>query len=220
MPRRALAEHRPYLLLSLIAGISYYFVVDDPIGGLWLMLWKGLAVGFLALYAAHRGLGRDSMLLSVVFALAALGDVMLDVSLLYAGILFTLSHSTAIILYIRNHREKTTVSQKLVAVAFIFLVPAIALFLTLSSSNAIPATAYAALIGAMAAGSWTSRFPRYRGGVGAALFVASHLLIIARETNHVQADTANLFIWPLYFVGQFLIATGVVQTIRKSRNVD
>ena len=220
MPRRALAEHRPYLLLSLIAGVSYYFVADEAIGGLWLMLWKGLAVGFLAFYAAHRGRGRDGRILSVVFALAALGDVLLDFSFLYAGIIFALSNIAAIWLYVRNHRAKTTASQKLVAVAFLVFVPAIALFMTLSFPNAVPATGYAALIGAMAAGSWTSRFPRYRGGMGAALFVASHLLIIARETNHVNVDTANLFIWPLYFVGQFLIATGVVQTIRKSRNAD
>ncbi|MEN9926917.1 MAG: hypothetical protein RL268_3043, partial [Pseudomonadota bacterium] len=31
MPKRALAEKRPWLLASLLAGISYYFVRDGQI---------------------------------------------------------------------------------------------------------------------------------------------------------------------------------------------
>ena len=34
MPQRALIEKRPWLLASLIAGISYYFVKDSQIPGL------------------------------------------------------------------------------------------------------------------------------------------------------------------------------------------
>ncbi len=66
----------------------------------------------------------------------------------------------------------------------------------------------------MAAAAWISRFPRYRVGIGAVMFAASDLLIFAREAGAMPADLADLLIWPLYFAGQFLIATGVVQTIR------
>ena len=69
----------------------------------------------------------------------------------------------------------------------------------------------------MAAAAWISRLPRYRVGTGAVLFVASDLLIFAQEAGVMSADLANLMIWPLYFAGQFLIATGVVQTIRNGR---
>lgn len=60
MPKRALAEHRPWLLLSLLAGISYFFVSDAPIPGLYLMVWKGLGVAFLAAYAWRRTRGSTA----------------------------------------------------------------------------------------------------------------------------------------------------------------
>ncbi len=135
MPRRALAEHRPYLLLSLLTGISYYFAADEAIGGLWLMLWKGLGVGFLALYAAHRGRGRDSVLLTAVLALGALGDIVLELSYLVGGALFALGHIIAIALYLRNRRARTSGSQRLAAIALIVLIPAIGALLTYPLPN-------------------------------------------------------------------------------------
>ena len=60
MPRHALAEHRPYLLLSLLFGVSYFFVMDDAMGGTWLMLWKGAGVAFLAAYARIGGEGATA----------------------------------------------------------------------------------------------------------------------------------------------------------------
>lgn len=41
MPQRALIEKRPWLLASSIAGISYFFVKDSQLPGLYLMAWKG-----------------------------------------------------------------------------------------------------------------------------------------------------------------------------------
>jgi len=68
----------------------------------------------------------------------------------------------------------------------------------------------------MAAMAWTSRFPRYRTGIGAMLFVASDLLIFARLGPIADTVTAGIVIWLLYFIGQWLIAVGV----RSSLNND
>ena len=76
---------------------------------------------------------------------------------------------------------------------------------------------FAAIVGAMAASAWISRFPRYRVGIGAVLFVISDLLIFAREGGHVPEAVTWWTIWPLYYAGQFLIATGVVRTLRAGR---
>ena len=108
MPRRALVDHRPWLLLSLIAGVSYFFVQDDPIGGIWLMAWKGAGVGFLAVYAAFRGKGADGMLIALVMALGALADIVLEISFLIGGAIFALGHLVAIALYLRNHRREAS----------------------------------------------------------------------------------------------------------------
>ena len=52
--KSAFAESRPFLLLSLLFGISYFFVSDSNIPGVYLIAWKGAGVGFLAVYALLR----------------------------------------------------------------------------------------------------------------------------------------------------------------------
>ena len=217
MPKRALIEHRPYLLLSLLFGVSYFFVQDDQVGGAWLMLWKGAGVFFLALYAAHRGRGRDGALIALVMAFGALADVILEISLLAGGALFAIGHLIAIGLYMVNRRSDTTASQKLTALSLLILTPAIAGLMTFPQENWEVATVYSLVVAAMAAAAWTSRFSRYRVGLGAVLFVISDLLIFARESGQIPDEFASWLIWPLYFAAQFLIVTGVIQAIRKGK---
>lgn len=214
MPKRALSEHRPYLLASLIAAVSYYFVADDPIGGIWLMGWKAAGVGFLALYAAHRGKGFDAWLIAAVMAFGAMGDALLEVSFLIGGGLFAVGHLIAIWLYLRHRRGATTGSQKGAGLALLVFTPVLAALLTYPLPNWHLAAGYSFLVGAMAAAAWISNFPRYRVGAGAVLFVISDLLIFGRESGRVPYEVAEWLIWPLYYGGQFLIATGVVQTLR------
>ncbi|WP_421991470.1 lysoplasmalogenase family protein [Qipengyuania sp.] len=218
MPHAALAKHRPWLLASLVAGVSYFFVSDDPIGGVWLMLWKGAGVAFLAIYAAFRGHGLDGLLIAGVLTFGALGDVALEVSFLIGGAFFALGHLVAIALYLRNRRSRASGSQTMTALCLLLLTPLIAGLMTYPLDNWLLATAYSGLVGAMAAAAWTSRFPRYQVGVGAVLFVVSDLLIFAREATALPKAITGWLIWPLYFGGQFLIAVGVVQTLRMDRN--
>ena len=214
MPKRALSEHRPYLLASLAAAVSYFFVENDPIGGIWLMAWKGAGVGFLALYAAHRGRGADAALIALALAFGALGDILIQISLELGGALFAVGHLFAIWLYLRNRREHPTGSQKLAGLGLLLGTPIIAALIAYPLPNWQAAAAYAVMLGAMAATAWTSRFPRYRVGTGAVMFVVSDWIIFAREAGHMSESLASWLIWPLYYVGQFLIATGVVQTLR------
>jgi len=72
---------------------------------------------------------------------------------------------------------------------------------------------YAAGLGAMAASAWVSRFPRYRVGLGAVMFVASDLLIFSKMGPLAGARIPSILIWPLYFAGQALIAWGAVTTL-------
>ena len=52
---------------------------------------------------------------------------------------------------------------------------------------------------------------------GALLFVVSDWLIFSRLGPYDLAPLPDLLVWPTYYVGQFLIATGVVQTLRRFR---
>jgi uncharacterized membrane protein YhhN len=74
---------------------------------------------------------------------------------------------------------------------------------------------YALALGAMAAGAWASVFPRYRVGAGAALFLLSDLLLFAEMGPLQGSIVPQILVWPVYYLGQLLIATGVAQTLRK-----
>ena len=215
MPKRALIEHRPYLVLSLLFAVTYFFVMDGKVGGSWLALWKGAGVGFLAIYALHRASGRDGLLIAVFLALCALADIVLEFSFLAGGGLFALAHIVAIGLYMLNQREKTSGSQKATGMALLVGTPLIAALFTYRLENWELAAAYALVVGAMGGAAWTSNFPRYRVGIGAVLFVVSDLVIFAREAGHLSRDLAEWLVWPMYYSGQFLIATGVVQTLHR-----
>ena len=212
MPRRTLSEHRPWLLLSLVAALAFYVLEDARIGGLYIIAIKGAAVGLLAVYALARHSSADARLLAGALALSALGDMGMLLDEQAGGALFLTSHLAAIALYMRNRRVKPAGSQKAAAFALLLLVPVIAWVIV----GSLLVVLYALVLGAMAAAAWTSRFPRYRVGVGALLFVASDLLIFARMGAWPGNPVSAWLVWPLYYAGQFLIATGVIQRLRRS----
>lgn len=209
MPKRALVEHRPWLLAGLIAAFAYYFLSDNPIGGVWLILLKGAGVGSLAIYALRRAPGVDGVIVAVALAVSALADMALELWFEVGGGLFALSHCVAIVLYLRNRREGPSFSQNLLGLTLLIGVPALSYLL----SNDPLIAVYSITLGAMAAAAWTSRFPRYRVGIGAILFVISDWLIFSRMGPYDLGQLPDLAVWPLYFAGQLMIATGVVQTL-------
>lgn len=215
MPKRALAEKRPWLLASLLAGISYYFVRDGQIPGLYLMAWKGAGVALLALYALARHKGADSRQIAAVMAFGALGDVLIELVLEWGAVAFLIGHLIAIHLYWRHRQARLSPSQKLAGIAFAALIPAISFMLPADRAAAPGVALYALGLGVMTAAAWTSSFPRYRVGLGAVMFAVSDLLIFARIGPLAQSALPNLLIWPLYYFGQFLICTGVVGELRR-----
>lgn len=211
MPKRALIEKRPWLLASLVAGISFYFVRDAGLPGIQMMAWKGAGVALLAAYALVRHVGTDSRQIAAVMAFGALGDVLIELWLEAGAGAFLIGHLIAIQLYWRHRREVLPASQKLAALALLALTPLVGWQLT----GSLAVAGYALGLGAMAAAAWTSSFPRYRVGIGAVLFVASDLLIFARLGPLADSPVPDLLIWPLYYFGQFLICTGVIGELRK-----
>nr|WP_298927943.1 lysoplasmalogenase [uncultured Erythrobacter sp.] len=210
MSRHALIEHRPWLLASVIAAVAYYFLWNNPIGELYLIILKGAGVGLLALYAFQRTACVDGKILTAALALSAVADMVLVLDLTTGGAIFALSHVAAIALYLRNRRETLSVSQKLTGAALLIGAPAISYLLSQDPMIGV----YAITLGAMAATAWTSRLPRYRVGIGAVLFVVSDWLIFSRLGPFDLTPLPDLLIWPLYYAGQLMIATGVVQTLR------
>lgn len=211
MPRRALIDHRPWLLAGISMALAFWVLSDSAFGGLYLMTLKGGSVAMLALYALARGSGRDARMITAVMAVGAAGDVGMELDTVAGGGLFLLAHLVAIALFLANRRASTTGSQKLAAAALLFGVPLAAWLLARDTL----AVVYAAALAAMAATAWISRFSRYHVGIGALLFVASDLLIFARLGGVLRPALAEWFVWPLYYAGQFLICTGVIRALRR-----
>ena len=204
---------RVVLIAAVIAGVSYLYMVGAPLSGPLAMIWKGAGVSLLAIYAALQARSTDGWLIALVMAFGALGDILLDGANMIPGALaFILGHITAIVLYLRNRRDSLTHSQKWLATLVLPLGVLIAIW-SVPFENRPMIGIYTGFVAAMAAAAWISRFPRYRTGIGAMMFLASDLLIFARLGPLAGAAWVSFGIWGLYFGGQLLIVLGVTQRL-------
>ncbi|WOF44827.1 lysoplasmalogenase [Sphingopyxis indica] len=202
--------------LALVGGISFFAAVLGRWDGPAIWAWKASGVGLLALWAAANARGRFGWMIAVVMALGALGDWLLDAAGMMAGATaFAAGHLVAIALYLGNRRPRLGGSQMLLALVTVPLALLIAWGLTRGVEGSGAAIGYTAVVAAMAASAWVSRFPRYRTGIGAMLFLASDLFIFAGEGGALSHDITRWLVWPLYFTGQALIAWGVVATLSR-----
>jgi uncharacterized membrane protein YhhN len=213
--KQDLAHKRPFLLASLLFGISYPLAAYLPLPGLLVVLWKMAGLAFLVPYALRRHHTGEFVILAAVLGLCALGDGLVEESLQLGAVAFAAAHLFAIWLYSRHRRVKPALSQSLLAITVLVATPVIAYYLPSDRALAPQAALYSLFLSTMAAMAWSSQFPRYRVGMGAMLFVASDLLIFAREGPLAGWGQVSLLIWYLYYGGMVLIATGVVTTLVK-----
>jgi len=221
--KSAFAESRPFLLISLLFGISYYFacVLNNPeLPEPLIVLWKGAGVGFLAIYALVRLHRLDGKIVGAILAFGAIGDMVLEYDMMIGAGAFMIGHLLAIVFYSRFRRHRLGVSQKLFAFLLVPLAVLIAWALPFDRSAAPGVALYCLSVAAMAAMAWTSRFSRYQVGAGALLFLISDLLIFARMGPLETSVIPDLLVWPLYYFGQFMIATGIVRTLRHEMAAD
>ncbi len=212
-----LAHKRPWLLASLLTGLSFpaTWLLLPFDGNLFAVIWKMAAVGLLVPFALRRHHEGEFVWLAVMLGFYALGDGLIELSMIYGAIAFAAGHLVGIFIYLRHRRVGAAFSQKLLAVTILLLTPVIAYALPGNPEEGLQVAAYSVVLAAMAAMAWSSNFPRYRVGTGAVLFVISDLLIFARLGPLADSDLASIAIWYLYYFGVFLIATGIAQTLVK-----
>ena len=205
-------------LAALVGGISFFVAVLQRWDGPAIHIWKTSGVALLAAWAAANARGRDGWMIAAALGFGALGDWLLDaVGMMQGAAAFAAGHLIAIILYLGNRRAKLTGSQRLLVFATVPLALFVAWGLTRHAApdQMSAAIGYTAIVALMAATAWASRFPRYRTGIGAMIFLASDLFIFAGEGGALSKDVTIWCVWPLYFAGQALIAWGVVSTLAK-----
>jgi uncharacterized membrane protein YhhN len=204
-----------WLVASLIFGASFWLVAGAALHGPLLVAWKGAGVALLAIHALAFGLihpeaRRNALLLSAVMASGAAGDIAIERSLSAGAGLFLVGHVVAIALYAINWRKPALAGDLAVAAAILFVFPTVAWMLPTDRSMAQAVILYTTGLSAMTAMAWLSRFPRKRVATGALLFAASDLLIFSRMGPLEGNVMPRLLVWPLYYIGQFLICTGVL----------
>lgn len=199
------------LVASLVAGISYLWPVTQHFAPhAELIFWKGSGVGLLAVYAALRARSPSGWLVALVMICGAVGDVLLDATGITAGALaFLAGHLLAILLYARNRRAALSFSQGLFALLLVPVVVYVAWRMPSDRASAPMIAVYAFALATMAAMAWTSRFPRFRTGIGALMFVVSDLLIFARMGPLAGSAKVSVAIWLLYYLGQLQIVRGI-----------
>ncbi len=134
-----LAHKRPWLLASLLSGLTFpatwlFFPLD---GGLFAIIWKMAAVGFLVPFALRRHHEGEFALLALMLAFYALGDGLIELSMIAGAVSFAAGHLVAIAIYYRHRRVGAVFSQKLLALCLLLLTPFIAYFLPGSSDEGL-----------------------------------------------------------------------------------
>lgn len=211
-----LAHKRPFLFISLIFGLSFplhdFFNMPD----IAIIAWKMSAVGCLALYALRNHHHGHFIVLASILGFYALGDGLVEFYIEIGGIAFAIGHIIAIYLFSRYRRPKLSPSQKILTFAIPIVAPFIAWAIVRTpTETGLDAALYTFLLSAMAAMAWSSSFSRYRTGLGAILFIISDLLLFSRFKVGDNNMILNLSVWYSYYFGVFLIATSIVQTMRK-----
>lgn len=220
MAKRALIEHRPWLLASIASATAFYLLRDNPVGeGTWGIVVKGASVGLLAVYALARipqgKRGINGAILVLALVMAAAGDMAIELDFLIGGAFFIAAHCASTVLYLRNLRQRPSPSQRMLGLTLLIGTP----FISYLLSKQVEIAIYAVFLGAMASTAWISRYPRYRVGTGAVLFVVSDWLIFSQLGQFDLGVLPEFLIWPLYYTGQVMIATGVVQCLRGEQSV-
>lgn len=206
------------LAASIVAGLAYPLLWNAGLPAAALIALKGCGVGLLALLAATEARERDGWWLAAVMGLGALGDVLLDIRFEAGVAAFGLGHVAAITLYLRNRHRELSFSRRAFA-AGLALFGAVMPFLLLDANHPqlIGLVGYSLLLTLMAASAWLSRFPRYRTGIGALLFLLSDTLIAARMGPLAGVAWVGYAVWLTYYLGQLLIYLGVSGTLKGGR---
>jgi len=214
MPKRALVEKRPWLLVSLAAAIAYYALKDADFPGTYLLGLEAGSLLLLAGYSILRHNDADSRLLAAALAAGGIGVAVVELDTYVGALVLIVGNCLATALFLRHRREALAGSQKLAAVALLVLVPAICWRLPLDRDAAMMTGIYGLFLGGMAGAAWISSFSRYRVGIGALLCVAAGILSIAGQSVLAASRLPSLLSWPLFYFGYFTICIGVIGTLR------
>jgi hypothetical protein len=215
MPKRALIERRPWLLASMACAVAWVVLQGVATPGAYLLVLKAAPLVLLAVYAVLRHRAGDTRSLAGMLALEGLGSALLDYAPLIALNLLLVGYLIGLGLFLTHRRVVMDGGRRASALALTLGTPLLCFFAANRAGVGVPLFLGLAL-GGMAAAAWISTFPRSRVGLGAALIVAGNVLGIAAMgvIEGGSALVAALAAWPLFYIGNLVLATGVTGELR------
>jgi hypothetical protein len=216
MPKRALIERRPWLLASMACAVAWVALRGSAVPGLYLLVLQAAPLLLLAAYAALRHRGNDTRSLAGMLALQGIGSALMDYAPGIGLNALLLAYLIGLTMFLVHRRAVMDGGRKASALALTLGTPALCFFAAERAGVGVPLFLGLAL-GGMAASAWISTFPRSRVGLGAALIVAGNVLAIA--ALGLEGGAIALAAWPLFYVGNLVLATGVTGELRMREDV-
>jgi uncharacterized membrane protein YhhN len=206
---------RVVLIAAIVIGISHITTWSSDIGDGARLSWKFACVGTLALYAGLCARTFDGWLITAVMLLSAFSDVFLEtIGQIPGAISFIVADIMAIILYSRNLRPGLTSLRYLLGGMYVLAAVALAYVLPANRDEALGIALFTIPLASMSAIAFMTRFPSQFVGLGAAMVLASDLLIFARMGPLHNTQFTAETVWLLYFIGEVLIVVGVTRALK------
>jgi uncharacterized membrane protein YhhN len=207
---------RPILTVALILGVSHIltwsFEFADPLR----LIWKFLCVGSLALYASSKARNTDGWVLAALLFISAASDVLLEiVGQIRGALTFIVADILGILLYVRNLRPHLGRSSWLLAALALIACVLLAYVLPARRDEALGIAVFVIPLALMTIMGSLSQFSWRFVGLGTLMILSSDMLIFARMGPLEWLPLINQTIWLLYFLGEFLVAIGVVRGLRE-----
>ena len=208
------------MIASLVVAILYPFNIL-PFNPIFV---KGSAVGLLALYTLFRVRAFDHVLLIIVLAANAIGDMQLaqntEEAMLEAMRSFMAGHILLTLIFLRNRTSVYDLSSgRVTGAALLWAFAGMSLVFLWPNLGAdrTDILIYTGALIAMATAGLFSRYNLRMVGYGALLYVISDSLIAA-DTFLLDMSWLGPVTWGLYYIGQLLITAGVLLAADKDKS--
>ncbi|MBT0671044.1 hypothetical protein HT136_21970 [Novosphingobium profundi] len=220
MPRRALVERRPWLLLSLATALAHawFLVSRTPVPGVYFMALEALPLWLLSAYAVLRHKGRDTQLLALMLGLEGLAGAL---SMIYPGLARTimmLGWFAGLSLFLSHRTQAPDVNRRIGTAGLFLLTPLLCYFAASRIGAAVPLF-YGLALGGLAASAWMSTFAQSRVGVGGVLIVFGGVLQITVPDYLAGEAPQAVLAWAALYIGNLVLATGVTGELRMRAEV-
>ena len=191
------------------SGIAFHGLADLPLA--LLVPWKGACTLGLAVSVALASQRKPTRLFALALMISAVADMLLPIgALVLSGLLFSISHLIAIIVFWRNRAGSVSALRRIVAFAVPVLTSGLSLLALYGTGQPMIFVLYPFLSGIMATTAILSRFPIWLSGLGAAIFVCSDVLVLAWMGVWERDNSFNFLAWLTYFGGYALLARGAM----------